>query len=139
MWNWIFLLFDNDILFICSFLGLSQSLQVTSYIKMIDIWMLFTMTVPFTEVVMHTINEVSRRPSAPLFGLEKQIDVVKVLSANGQDEEETKKHWSMILTGRLILPITSLIFTTTFSVVGLVQSYKTQEHEMFNCLKIDLN
>ena len=106
---------------------------------MIDIWMLFTMTVPFMEVVMYTINEVSRRPSAPLFGLEKQIDVVKVLSANGQDEEETKKHWSMILTGRLILPITSVIFTTTFSVVGLVQSYKTQEHEMFNCLKIDLN
>ena len=106
---------------------------------MIDIWMLFTMTVPFTEVVMHTINEVSRRPSAPLFGLEKQIDVVKVLSANEQDEEETKKHWTMILTGRLILPVTSLIFTITFSVVGLVQSYKTQEHEMFDCLKIDLN
>ena len=106
---------------------------------MIDIWMLFTMTVPFMEVVMYTINEVSRRPSAPLFGLEKQIDVVKVLSANEQDEEETKKHWTMILTGRLILPVTSLIFTITFSVVGLVQSYKTQEHEMFDCLKIDLN
>ena len=109
---------------------------------MIDIWMLFTMTVPFMEVVMYTINEVFRRPSAPLFGLEKQIDVVKVLSANDQDEDETKKHWSMILTGRLILPITSLIFTTTFSVVGLVQSCKTgptQDHEMFDCLKIDLN
>ena len=120
-------------IFFDRFLGLSQGLQVTSYIKMIDIWMLFTMTVPFMEVVFHTTNEVFKRPRA------SQMDVVKVLSANDQDEDETKKHWSMILTGRLILPITSLIFTTTFFVVGLIQSYKAQDHEMFDCLKIDLN
>ena len=44
------------------FLGLSNSLPVTSYFKMIDIWMLFTMTVPFLEVVLHTANEVFKAP-----------------------------------------------------------------------------
>ena len=44
------------------FLGLSKSLPVTSYFKMIDIWMLFTMTVPFLEVVLHTANEVFKQP-----------------------------------------------------------------------------
>ena len=44
-------------MFFSSFLGLSQTLPVTSYIKMIDIWMVFTMTIPFLEVVLHTIDE----------------------------------------------------------------------------------
>ena len=29
---------------------------------MIDIWMLFTMTVPFLEVALHTCTEVMKRP-----------------------------------------------------------------------------
>ena len=43
--------------FSLSFLGLSQTLPVTSYIKMIDIWMGFTMTIPFLEVVLHTTDD----------------------------------------------------------------------------------
>ena len=42
-------------------MGLSQTLPVTSYFKMIDIWMLFTMTVPFLEVVLHTVKEVFKK------------------------------------------------------------------------------
>ena len=44
-------------MFFSSFLGLSQTLPVTSYIKMIDIWMVFTMTIPFLEVVLHTTDD----------------------------------------------------------------------------------
>ena len=35
-----------------SFLGISQSLPSTSYIKLIDIWMIFTMIYPFAETVL---------------------------------------------------------------------------------------
>ena len=40
---------------------------------MIDIWMLFTMTLPFLEVVLHTTNEVF---APPYLGLERKIGVV---------------------------------------------------------------
>ena len=34
-------------------MGISQSLPTTAYVKMIDIWMMFTMIIPFIEVVIH--------------------------------------------------------------------------------------
>ena len=131
-----------------SFLGLSQGLPVTSYIKMIDIWMLFTMTVPFLEVVLHTTNEVFKRPNTINFGLDKRVDVVRVKSAKDQEEEEmpemsnSKNSTIVRLTGRLLLPIGSLIFTVNFWVVGLIASNSSgdiQDPNMTDCLTVDLN
>ena len=125
-------------------MGLSQSLPVTSYIKMIDIWMLFTMTVPFLEVVLHTTNEVFKQPPGP----DKQVDVVRVKPAEQTEEEEEPKPSSRMssklvrLTSRLILPISSLIFTLTFWTVGLVASFSSgaiQDPTMTDCLTLDLN
>ena len=36
---------------------MSQTLPATAYIKMIDIWMIFTMTFPLLEVALHTYKE----------------------------------------------------------------------------------
>ena len=41
-----------------SFTGISQTLPSTSYIKMIDVWMIFTMTFLFCEVSLHTAKEI---------------------------------------------------------------------------------
>ena len=131
-----------------SFLGLSQGLPVTSYIKMIDIWMLFTMTVPFLEVVLHTTNEVFKRPNTIHLGLDKRVDVVKVKSAKDQEEEEMAKMNDSMnstivrLTFHLLLPIGSLIFTVNFWVVGLIASNSfgdIQDPNMTDCLTVDLN
>ena len=125
-------------------MGLAQSLPVTSYIKMIDIWMLFTMTVPFLEVVLHTTNEVFKRPPGP----DKQVDVVRVKPAEQNEEEEEPKASSRVssklvrLMSRLILPISSLIFALTFWTVGLVASFSSgaiQDPTMTDCLTLDLN
>ena len=125
-------------------MGLAQSLPVTSYIKMIDIWMLFTMTVPFLEVVLHTTNEVFKRSPGP----DKQVDVVRVKPAEQNEEEEEPKASSRVssklvrLTSRLILPMSSLIFTLTFWTVGLVASFSSgaiQDPTMTDCLTLDLN
>ena len=123
-----------------SFLGLSQSLPVTSYVKMIDIWMLFTMTIPFLEVVLHTTTEVFERQG--------QMGVIKVRPVNNLGDEEmpetcngtksTLLRWS----GRLVLPVGSLIFTLTFWVVGLVKSFASsysQDINMLECLIYDLS
>ena len=116
---------------------------------MIDIWMLFTMTIPFLEVVMHTTNEVFKRPP----GLDKRVGVVKVKSAEEQvemeeeEEEECKTNnkisSSLVkMARRMMLPICSLIFTLIFWVVGIIQSYSSgaaQDQNMTDCLTIDLN
>ena len=40
------------------FMGISSTLPSTGYIKMIDIWMLFTMTYPFFIIIIHSVKEV---------------------------------------------------------------------------------
>ena len=128
-------------------MGLSESLPVTSYIKMIDIWMLFTMTIPFLEVVMHTTNELFKRPP----GLDKRVGVVKVKSAEEQvemeeEEEECKtsnNRFPLVrMASHLKLPISSLIFTLIFWVVGIIRSFSSsaaQDQNMTDCLTKDLN
>ena len=129
-------------------MGLSESLPVTSYIKMIDIWMLFTMTIPFLEVIMHTTNEVFKRPPV----LDKRVGVVKVKPAEEEqvemeEEEECQTNNKIIfplvrMTSRMMLPICSLIFTLVFWVVGIIQSYSSgaaQDQNMTDCLTKDLN
>ena len=128
-------------------MGLSESLPVTSYIKMIDIWMLFTMTIPFLEVVMHTTNELFKRPPV----LDKRVGVVKVSSAEEQvemeEEEECQTNNKICfplvrMASRMMLPICSLIFTLIFWVVGIIRSYSSgaaQDQNMTDCLTKDLN
>ena len=110
-------------------------MPVTSYIKMVDIWMLFTMTIPFLEVVYHTSNEMS-----------KQSDVIRVTPQNLSLEEvltnnNTKVVWSRMIK-RFVLPISSLLFTLIFWIVGLIASYYsggTDNSNMSDCVVIELN
>ena len=109
--------------------------------------MLFTMTIPFLEVVMHTTNEVFKRPPV----LDKRVGVVKVKSAEEQVEMEeegecqtnNKIIFSLVrMASRMMLPICSLIFTLIFWVVGIIQSYSSgaaQDPNMTDCLTKDLN
>ena len=39
------------------FISVSDSLPQTSYIKMIDVWLIFNLTLPFIEVLLHTYIE----------------------------------------------------------------------------------
>ena len=40
-----------------SFIGVSQSLPKTAYIKMIDVWMIFTIFYPFCVVMLYAMQE----------------------------------------------------------------------------------
>ena len=46
-----------------SFMGISQSLPMTGYIKMIDIWMIFTMSYPFLVISLHCLQQVTFKSS----------------------------------------------------------------------------
>ena len=106
------------------------------------------MTVPFLEVVLHTTNEVFKRPNTIHLGLDKRVDVVKVKSAKDQEEEEMPEMSNSVnttvlrLTFRLLLPIGSLIFTVNFWVVGLIASNSfgdIQDPNMTDCITVDLH
>ena len=119
----------------CRFLGLSQSVPVTSYIKMVDIWMLFTMTIPFLEVVYHTSNEMSKRSEA---------DVVRVIPQSDEDKRTNNNMKVAVLRmiKRFVLPISSLLFTIIFWIIGLIASYHSggpEDSTMSDCLMINLN
>ena len=106
--------------------------------------MLFTMIVPFLEVILHTATEVFKRPKAN----DIRPGMVKVKPAEELEKEEPKarKRFSSILlrlAGSLMLPGISIIFIVSFWIVGLVVSYSSsdanQDSDMTNCLTIDLN
>ena len=46
----------QDSFFISSHIGIADSLPTTAYVKMIDIFMIFTMIVPLLEIIGHTYS-----------------------------------------------------------------------------------
>ena len=126
-------------------MGLSQTLPVTSYFKMIDIWMLFTMTVPFLEVVLHTAKEVFKKSKPAHACLSKPVDMVKVKPAeDDQEVVEEVKTGNNILNSvvSLMLPVSSAAFALSFWTVGLVASYsdvRDTHVNMTECLAVQPN
>ena len=126
-------------------MGLSETLPVTSYFKMIDIWMLFTMTVPFLEVVLHTAKEVFKKSKPAHVCLSKPVDMVKVKPADEDQEvvEEVKTGNSILNSvASLMLPVSSLIFVFIFWTVGLIASYSngnSADPTMTECLAVQPN
>ena len=39
-------------------MAISDSLPMTGYIKMIDIWMIFTMSYPFVVITLHCLEKI---------------------------------------------------------------------------------
>ena len=52
------------------FVGLSGRLPETSYLKMIDVWLVFNLTVPFTNVILHGYLDHLRKKLKELKGKE---------------------------------------------------------------------
>ena len=42
-------------------MAISDSLPMTGYIKMIDIWMIFTMSYPFTVIILHCLEKLAEK------------------------------------------------------------------------------
>ena len=125
-------------------MGLSQTLPVTSYFKMIDIWMLFTMTVPFLEVVLHTTKEVFKKSISAHSCLNTPVNVVNVKPAEDQEMVGEAKNDNNILNliGSIMLPVSSLIFAFIFWTVGVIASYSDGNNTNLNmteCLAIQPN
>ena len=95
-----------------SFLGLSQTLPVTSYVKMLDIWLIFTMIVPFIEVAMHACNQ----------HLEKRKRVAPTMISSKISSETQKSGFCIGRLSRVLLPLVSLLFSAGFWILGFLVS-----------------
>ena len=51
-------------------MGISQSLPMTGYIKMIDIWMIFTMSYPFVVITLHCLEKLTEDRGARRINVE---------------------------------------------------------------------
>ena len=62
------------------FVGLSVRLPETSYLKMIDVWLVFNLTVPFTNVILHGYLDHLRKKLKELKGKEYSFFVTLALA-----------------------------------------------------------
>ena len=68
------------------FINVSNNLPTTSYMKMIDVWLLFNLILPFIVVLMHTYMDTLRNDE------EREINHHgKSVSVGQESQEETTK------------------------------------------------
>ena len=63
------------LLFVNLYIGLSGRLPETSYLKMIDVWLVASLTVPFTNVLLHGYLDHLRTKLKRLKGIEYNLFV----------------------------------------------------------------
>ena len=124
-------------------MGLAQTLPVTSYIKMIDIWMIFAMTIPFIEVTLHAFAEQSKKRH------KKGGELVRVTPADGSEQSLQEKPIHSQTLGLVthyllyFFPLVSLVFAVGFWVNGLLNYYSPKMSQpmyhpnMKSCLSVN--
>ena len=108
------------------FLSVSESLPTTAYIKMIEVWLIFTLMIPFLQVLILTFIHLKSTDSNP-----KQESMYTVRVQPHKDDEE---HSSSVQKGRMLrlaiiirdfgMPIFVLIFFIIYMTAGLMEANK---------------
>ena len=88
------------------FIDVSNNLPKTSYMKMIDVWLLFTLLQPFIVVLLHTYMDSLR---------EEDDGVGQISKLQGKN---TKKLDSVRRFAIVTNPVGVLIFVTLYWIVG---------------------
>ena len=95
-----------------SFIGVSSSLPMTAYIKMIDVWMIFTMMYPFCIVTLYSIME-----------LIKDDDICISFM---QGEQKNKRQRTIKAVNCVLdygLPLMAFLFIVIFCVLGFINCH----------------
>ena len=89
------------------FLSVSNSLPKTAYIKMMDIWLIFNLFVPFSEVLLHTyIDSLKDEKSVNNHGRTRRIKVqppppTKLIHRNEETEIKARKEYYRTIDEKL--------------------------------------
>ena len=98
------------------FIDVSNNLPKTSYMKMMDVWLLFNLIIPFIVVLIHTYMETLRKADD-----EDDDDDHKILSRLEMDSERQKiKRLHFLRRVSLIYnPLIALLFVSLYWAIGL--------------------
>ena len=97
------------------FQATSISLPQTAYVKLIDIWLLYGLTLPFLGFILSCLEEIYKEPVATL-------TKVKPVGLLESDKTRNSKQAIVQKLGRFVLPVTTVIFIF-FYVIYAVYSY----------------
>ena len=70
------------------FISVSGKLPPTAYVKMVDIWLIFTQMVPFIEVLLHTFMDCMREEEDRVINHHGHLDMTQ---HNGKEHVKEKK------------------------------------------------
>merc|ERR1712142_774482 len=125
-------------------LFVNQSLPATSYIKMIDIWLIFNLIVPFVYMIIHTYMDTLRAESSDNSTTsnhsslhEREIGPSVIIKTDSMEHTNTHNKWGMMeeatdkegkllricqLVANIFIPIIAIIFILAFFITGLVHA-----------------
>ena len=99
------------------FQATSISLPQTAYVKLIDIWLLYGLTLPFLGFILSCLEEIYREPVSPV-----TVTKVKPQGLMESDKTRNTKQARVQKLGRVVLPVTTVIFIF-FYIIYAVYSY----------------
>ena len=71
------------------FISVSSSLPPTAYVKMIDVWLIFSQMIPFSEVLLHTFMDCMRTEG------DREINHHGKVRAVGEKDDGLKAAWTV--------------------------------------------
>ena len=92
------------------FIDVSNSLPKTSYIKMVDIWLLFNLLLPFMVVLIHTRMDTLRMDNEESISTKEELFLAK-------SRNRKLAFWKKVSS--VYNPIMFLSFVTVYWMVGL--------------------
>ena len=102
-----------------SFIGVSSSLPMTAYTKMIDIWMIITMMYPFSVVTLYSVMEFMKD------------DINTVVNIHKRKKKSGKDQAILVITFMLDygLPMLVIIFIFFFWMFGIINTSATPSNK----------
>ena len=107
------------------FISVSNSLPRTSYVKLIDVWLIFNLLVPFIDVLLHTIIDIIRNDYDPTIDASTFVARSSVkISPEGvkfmaeKDKKRLKLLKGFVLVGRAGLPVIYVLFSILYFGIG---------------------
>ena len=99
------------------FISVANSLPKTSYLKMMDYWLIGNLILPFLEVVVHTYMEMQDDDDSKFHDMNHQDDTKK--NDPGSLTPKQRKHLFLKRMGKVYTPTSALTFVAVYWFVGL--------------------
>jgi len=117
------------------FISISDALPRTAYVKMIDLWLIFNLLVPFIEIILFSLANMIYKENmdmdyVTLFRVSqnnpKRVDIENRMS----DETTIKRkrggdqqtYWTLQLVATAILPVIYILFCAIFFIYGICKN-----------------